>query len=185
MVARRFNLPYTVGLVLAGTVLALFPGLSHLSLTKELVFDILLPPLIFEAAFQMEWKALRRDLPVTLNLATVGVLLVAGLTATGVHYLLGWEWQPAILLGVLISATDSVSVIATFKEAGVQGRLRMLVEAESLFNDGTAAVLFAVATAAMAGAQWTVGQIALSFLVTFVGGIFCGGVIGWKSPSAR
>ena len=177
MIARRLKLPYTVGLVLAGSTLVLFPGLTDLALTKDLVFNVLLPPLIFEAAFQMEWSALCRDLPVTLVLATLGVLFAASLIAFGVHFLLGWEWQPAILLGVLISATDPVSVIATFKEAGVQGRLRMLVESESLFNDGTAAVLFTIALAAMSGTTITAGHVATSFLITFLGGILCGGVI--------
>jgi CPA1 family monovalent cation:H+ antiporter len=179
MMARRFKLPYTVGLVLAGTVLAVFPNVANLTLTKELVFTVFLPPLIFEAAFQMDWSTLRRDLPVTLTLATLGVLLAAGLTAAGIHFLLGWEWQTAVLLGVLISATDPVSVIATFKETGVPGRLRLLVEAESLFNDGTAAVLFSVALAAISGAALTGWQVTFSFLVTFGGGILCGGLIGW------
>lgn len=179
MMARRFRLPYTVGLVLAGTALAAFPGIAGLSLTKEMVFTVFLPPLIFEAAFQMEWKEMRRDLPVTLTLATVGVVLSAGLISAGIHYLLGWEWQPAILVGVLISATDPVSVIASFKEAGVQGRLRMLVETESLFNDGTAAVLFTVALAALSGGKLSGWQIASSFLINFVGGILCGGLIAW------
>jgi len=134
ILARRIKLPYTVGLVLAGIALAAFPHLAELTLTKELLFTVFLPPLIFEAAFQMNWKEMRRDLPFTLTLATLGVVLATALTAAGIHYLLGWEWQPSILLGVLISATDPVSVIATFKESGVQGRLRLLVETESLFN---------------------------------------------------
>ena len=141
------------------------------------MFTVLLPPLIFEAAIQMEWSALRGDLPVTLTLATVGVLAASGLTAAGIHFLLGWEWPPAVLLGVLISATDPVSVIAAFKEAGVQGRLRMLVEAESLFNDGTAAVLFTLALAFLSGGKLTPLQVTSTFLITFVGGILCGGSI--------
>jgi CPA1 family monovalent cation:H+ antiporter len=179
ILARRFKLPYTVGLVLAGIGLAFFPGVPPLALTKELVFTIFLPPLIFEAAFQMHWRELRRDLPVTMTLATLGVLLAAGFTAVGIHFLLGWPWEAAVLLGVLISATDPVSVIATFKEAGVQGRLRLLVETESLFNDGTAAVLFTVALTVLGGASMTPSQVVTSFLVTFAGGILCGGLIGW------
>ena len=165
--------------MLAGWVLAAFPHLTNLTLTKELVFTVFLPPLIFEAAFQMNWKELRRDLPVTFLLATLGVLLATVLTAFGIHFLLGWEWQPAILLGVLISATDPVSVIATFKEAGVQGRLRLLVETESLFNDGTAAVLFTIALAALSGSTVSPWQVSASFLVTFLGGTVCGGLVGW------
>ena len=179
MTARRFKLPYMVGLVLAGIVVAAFPNLSNLTLTKELVFTVFLPPLIFEAAIQMEWKALRRDLPPILTLATLGVVLAAGLTAAGVHFLLGWEWPPALMIGVLISATDPVSVIATFKEAAVEGRLRMLVEAESLFNDGTVAVLFSVGLILIGGSVLTPWQVASSFLATFVGGIVCGGSIAW------
>jgi NhaP-type Na+/H+ or K+/H+ antiporter len=82
---------------------------------------------------------------VILTLATVGVLLSAAVTAAGMHYLAGWGWQSAILFGVLIAATDPVSVIATFKEAGVHGRLRLLMEAESLFNDSAVAVAFSLA----------------------------------------
>jgi CPA1 family monovalent cation:H+ antiporter len=177
IVARRMKLPYTVGLVLTGAAVAAFPNLTNLSLTKELVFTVFLPPLIFEAAFQMNWKELRRDLPVTFLLATLGVVIAAAVTAGGTHALLGWEWQPAVLLGVLISATDPVSVIATFKEAGVEGRLRMLVETESLFNDGTAAVLFTIALAALSGATVSATQMSSAFLLTFVGGIVCGGAV--------
>ena len=177
ILARRVKLPYTVGLVLAGTTLTTFPHLAALTLTKELVFTVFLPPLIFEAAFQMNWKEIRRDLPVTLTLATLGVVAATGVTSAGIHYLLGWEWQPAILLGVLISATDPVSVIATFKESGVQGRLQMLVETESLFNDGTAAVLFTIALAALSGTSVSLWQVSSSFLVTFLGGCLCGGLL--------
>ncbi|HLJ56782.1 MAG TPA: sodium:proton antiporter [Chthonomonadaceae bacterium] len=179
MTVRRLRMPYTVGLVAAGLMLALFPALGRLTLTRELVFKVFLPPLIFEAAIQMEWPKLRRDLPVTLVLATAGVLVAAGITAAGVRYLLHWDWPAAILFAAMISATDPASVIATFKDAGVTGRVRMLVEAESLFNDGTAAVLFSVALAATAGAGLMAQQIAGAFLLSFAGGCVCGGVIAF------
>src|SRR5437870_3716011 len=138
IVARYFRVPYTVGLVLAGTALAFSPITVELRLTKTLIFTAFLPPLVFEAAFYMPWPEFRRDLPVLLTLATVGVLLSAALTAAGMHYLIGWEWIAALLFGVLISATDPVSVIATFKQAGLKGRLCLLVAGERLLNDGTA-----------------------------------------------
>src|SRR6185503_17262816 len=124
MVVRRLKVPYTVGLMLTGIVLAVSPFPSDdISITKDLIFTIFLPPLIYEAAIYIKWHELRRDLPVILTLATVGVLLSAAVMAAGMHYLAGWGWQSAILFGVLIAATDPVSVIATFKEAGVHGRL--------------------------------------------------------------
>jgi CPA1 family monovalent cation:H+ antiporter len=83
----------------------------------------------------------------------------------------------ALLFGALIAATDPVSVIATFKEAGVHGRLRLLVEAESLFNDGTAAVAFSVAVAALTGSSLSVGGVAKTLGVGVAGGILCGGLM--------
>jgi CPA1 family monovalent cation:H+ antiporter len=180
MLARRLRLPYTVGLVVAGAAVALSRLPVEVTLTKDLIFTAFLPPLIFEAAFQMHWKELKKDLPVTLTLATVGVVLSAGLVTMGILWLLHWPWQAALLLGVLISATDPVSVIATFKAAGVHGRLGLLVEAESLFNDGTAAVLFGVALAAVGAgaASVTAGGVVVSFLITVLGGILCGALVG-------
>ncbi len=177
MLARRLRLPYTVGLVLAGIAFALHPLGGEFHLTKQLIFNALLPPLIFEASLQIRWKELQKDLPVTVTLATLGVLLSAAVITLGMHFILGWEWTSGILFAVLISATDPVSVIATFKELGIKNRMQLLVEAESLFNDGTAAVLFAVALAATAGGTVTVVHFGTSFLVTIIGGIVCGAVI--------
>ena len=175
MVVRRLKVPYTVGLMLTGIVLAVSPFPSDdIGMTKDLIFNIFLPPLIYEAAIYIKWHELRRDLPVVLTLATVGVLLSAAVMAAGMHYLAGWGWQSAILFGVLIAATDPVSVIATFKEAGVHGRLRLLVEAESLFNDSTAAIAFSIAVAFAMGGGMTVSSTLMTLVITVVGGILCG-----------
>jgi len=177
MVARRLRLPYTVGLVIAGGALALLPVSTGVELTKDLVFKTFLPPLIFEAALYISWQELRKDLLVILVLATLGVLLSAGVTATGMHFIVGWPWQAAILLGTLIAATDPVSVIALFKELNVHGRLRLLVEAESLFNDATAAVLFGIALTIATGGPIATPTVAGTFFVTVIGGIICGGLV--------
>ncbi|BDI28059.1 sodium/hydrogen exchanger [Capsulimonas corticalis] len=177
-VSQRLRLPYTVGLVLAGVVMALTSATSQVHLTKHLIFNAFLPPLIFEAAYFIPWTELRRDFSPITVLATVGVLIAAAVTAAGMHFGAQWSWPSALLFGVLISATDPVSVIATFKDAGVHGRLRLLVEAESLFNDGTAAVLFAVVSAALLGAGMSAGAVVLSFVVTVVGGVLCGALVG-------
>ena len=174
MVARRLRVPYSVGLVVAGIALSFLPVAPEIELTKEIIFTAFLPPLIFEAALQIRWKELRRDLPVISTLATVGVLLSAGVTAAGMHYFAAWEWSSASLFGVLIAATDPVSVIATFKEAGVRGRLRLLVEAESIFNDGTAAVAFGVVLIFATGGEIGFFGIVQNLFLTVFGGILCG-----------
>jgi monovalent cation:H+ antiporter, CPA1 family len=187
MAARRLRLPYTVALVLAGVVMAVTSLVPGVTLTKELIFTAFLPPLVFEAAFNIPWSELRRDLPVILVLATVGVAISAALTSVGMRTLLGWPWAAAVLFGILIAATDPVSVIATFKETGLRGRVRLLVEAESLFNDGTAAVAFTVALAAIQGGGASASGVGLALLVTIGGGIFAGlavaGVVLWLAGS--
>ncbi len=179
MVARRLRIPYISGLVAAGIGLAFLPLPLDIPLTKELVFYTLLPPLIFEAAFYIPWKELKTDLPVITAFATTGLLLSAALTAAGMHYAAGWEWPPCLVFGALIAATDPVSVIATFKEAGVHGRLRLLVEAESLMNDGTAAVVFTIAAVIAGGSTVSATSACLMFLTTAFGGIACGLVVGY------
>ena len=179
MIARRMNLPYTVGLVFAGLGIAFMALPIETGLTKDLIFKAFLPPLIFEAAFLIPWKELRRDLPVILVLATLGVLISSSIVIAGVYYGLHWPWQAALLFGVLISATDPVSVIATFKAVRAEKRLALLVESESLFNDGTAAVLFTIALAAVTSdSAINPHGIALSFFFTVFGGIACGAIVG-------
>jgi CPA1 family monovalent cation:H+ antiporter len=181
MVARRVHVPYTVGLVLAGMALYFLPLGLTLHLSKELIFSVFLPPLVFEAALSIRWSDMRRDLAVVGLLASAGVVVAAVLTAAGMHEFAAWDWPAAVLFGVLIAATDPVSVIATFREARVHGRLSLLVEAESLLNDGTAAVLFTVALAVAQGGTATPWHVAQSLLIAVGGGVLCGAVTGWAA----
>jgi CPA1 family monovalent cation:H+ antiporter len=177
MLARKFRLPYTVGLTLAGIGVALAHFSLHVELTRELIFKALLPPLIFEAALQIQWKQLRADAGIIVLMATLGVILAAILTAAGLHYVASWPWAISVPLALLISATDPVSVIVTFKEAGVKGRLRLLIESESLLNDGTVAALYAVVLVVTAGGDVSPGDVAARFFGTVIGALLCGAVI--------
>jgi monovalent cation:H+ antiporter, CPA1 family len=180
MLVRRLHLPYSVGLVLAGISFSFLASsrFPDSPLNKDLVYNVLLPPLIFEAAFHMRWDQVRRDFAVVQTLAVLGVLLPAGVTAAGMHFLLHWEWISGLLFGTLIAATDPVSVLATFKEAGITGRFRHLMEAESLFNDGTAAAAFRVTVAFVAGTHVGLIDVLRISGVVILGSIFCGLLIG-------
>ena len=144
---RRIGLPYTTGLVVAGLGLGLSGYSGRISLTPDLVFTFLLPPLIFEAALHLGWKQARREAPLVLTLAFVGTFLSATVAALGMHWLAGWGWMASALFGALIGATDPVSVIALMKDQNAAQRLRFIMESESLVNDGAAAVLFSLALA--------------------------------------
>lgn len=177
MITRRVRLPYSVGLVAAGLGIALLAPGRVPPLSRDLIFFIFLPPLVFEAAIQIPWKPFRRELPLLSVLVTIGVVLAAAVVAGGMHWLAGWSWIGAGLFGVLIAATDPVSVIAMFKQTHVDRRLHLLVEAESLLNDGTAAVGFAVLLAIATGGSAGPGDIALRLVGTVLGGVACGAAV--------
>ena len=174
ILTRRLGLPYIVGLLVAGFLIALLPNGPDLPLSQSLIFNIFLPPLVFEGALQLDWRRFRHELPLTVTLALLGVAIAAVVVASGMHWIIGWSWIGALLFGVLIAATDPVSVIASFREMGCQPRVSMVVEAESLLNDGVAAVGFAVLSAIAAGASPSAGNVIPAFLWTLGGGVAIG-----------
>jgi len=174
VVCRRFGWPYAVGLAAAGIGIAYLPNAPTIPLSRDLIFNVFLPPLVFEAALQLGWSSFRRELPVTLMLAFVGVAIAAAVVAVGMHWIIGWGWIGAALFGVLIAATDPVSVIASFRELKVEHRLSMLVESESLLNDGVAAVAFVVLVGIATGTSSGPAAAFISFLWTMGGGAAIG-----------
>ncbi len=175
---RRIRLPYTVALVLVG----LFISLEHIlvfEVTPELILALFLPPLIFEAAFHLEFSSLRDNLLPILVLAVPGVMLsaliIAGIVSVGVGLSLG----VAVVFGALISATDPVAVVALFRTLGVPRRLAVAVEGESLFNDGTAIVIFHLALIAVATGSFSVVEGVADFLLVSLGGLGVGMALGW------
>ena len=147
IVARRLKLPYTVGLVVVGAALKFSRLDLGEHLTHDLIFDLILPPLLFEAALALSWRELKRDLVLILVFSTIGALAAAFFVAKGMTTLLGWPFASALVFGALIAATDPVATIAMFKDNASHGRLRLIVESESLMNDGAAAVIFVASLA--------------------------------------
>jgi CPA1 family monovalent cation:H+ antiporter len=178
VVGRRFRFPYTVALVLAGLALSLGSALK-VELTPQLILSLFLPPLVFEAAFHLNLTELGRNLKLVLLLAVPGVLIqmliVAGLmTGSG-----GLGLSTALIFGALIAASDPVSVLAIFRRIGVPKRLEILLEGESLLNDGTAIVLFNLALAAAVSGVFSLGQGLVDFAVNAGGGVLLGAALGW------
>jgi monovalent cation:H+ antiporter, CPA1 family len=190
LAARPVTLPYTVGLVIVGVVLALSKADFGLPLTRDFIFDLILPPLLFEAAITLSWPELRRDILPIFVLSTFGTIVSAGVVAWAMAWLLGWPMSSALVFGALIAATDPVAIIAMFKDNKVKGRLHLLVESESLFNDGAAAVLFVMALAwsqSAETAQTSIGMIGAMVLIVAGGiaiGALCGGaalIVAWRT----
>lgn len=178
ILARRLRLPYTVGLVVTGAILAVSHIDIGIALTHAFIYDVALPPLLFEAALFIHWHELRRDAVPVLTLATIGTVISGAAVTAGMVWLLHWPLPAALTFGVLIAATDPVAVIAMFKDTGVHGRLRLLVESESLLNDGVAAVLFGLVLSWVGGAEITGLAGAAKLIVTAGGGVLVGVVCG-------
>jgi len=179
IVAHRLRVPYTVGLVLIGLVLTLSVQLN-VRVAPNLILALLVPPLIFEAAFHLNFNHLRENLVPILVLAVPGVilttLLVSGIVAWGT----GLALPLALVFGALVSATDPVSVVALFRTMGVPRRLIVLLEGESLFNDGTAIVVYDLVLAlALSGlASFNLAYSLLDFARVAGGGLVVGLVLG-------
>jgi CPA1 family monovalent cation:H+ antiporter len=145
--ARRIRLPYTVALVAFGIVAGAVAQPLRVEITPELVLVVLLPALIFEASYQTDFAKLRPSLGGVALLAGPGVFVSAALIALALHFGAGLAAPEAFVVGAMLSATDPAAVIATFKRLSSPRRLSTLVEAESVFNDGTGIVVFAIAAA--------------------------------------
>jgi CPA1 family monovalent cation:H+ antiporter len=186
ILVRRFRLPYTVGLVSIGLLIsAIFEPLDN-PISPDIILSLLVPPLIFEAAFHLRLDDLRRDLGLILLLAVPGVILTTIVVGGLVSWGIGIDIKLAMVFGALIAATDPVAVVALFRRLGVPKRLQVLLEGESLFNDGTAIVMFnimlAIAGLAAHGsslsAEAGLGDWIAEFLKVAGGGVLAGIVLG-------
>ncbi|MFQ6096568.1 MAG: cation:proton antiporter [Armatimonadota bacterium] len=141
IIARRLKVPYTVALVLAGLGISLFGVHLQVELDEQLLMHLLLPALLFEGSTNLNAVALRREAVPILVLAVPGTLVCMLIVGSVVHYLFALHWAVALLFGAVIAPTDPIAVLATFRQLGIAKRLSVIVEGESLFNDGVAIVI--------------------------------------------
>lgn len=185
IVARWMKVPYTVALVIAGMVLGATHPIEPPRLTRELLFSIVLPGLLFEAAFNMDVDMFLRNKVTITALAIPGVIvaiLLAGagtaLAISGFSPNIGFTLQQGLVFGALVAATDPIAVVAIFRELHVPPRLAALVEGESLMNDGTSIVLLSLLLAVVAGTVSSTNELVVQFVVVVGGGAFLGFALG-------
>ncbi|MBN2388089.1 MAG: Na+/H+ antiporter [Anaerolineales bacterium] len=179
ILARRLHMPYTVGLVTVGILLAFLYQEFHFDVNPDLILGIFVPPLIFEAAFHLSFQDLRRNVVPILTLAVAGVLVTTFLVGGVVTLGTGLPFAYAILFGAMISATDPIAVISLFRTLGVPKRLQLLIEGESLFNDGTAIVLFGLAISMVDSGSFSIISGLANFLRIAGLGVIIGLLLGW------
>src|SRR5487761_261373 len=189
LVAARLKVPYTVALVIGGLAIVFLHRLPVLEsvmqgqrpnwLTPDVVLILFLPPLLFEGSIKVRLRYLRENLTPILLLANVGVLAATVITGFAIHWVFALPILVALVFGSIISATDPISVISVFQEMGVDRRLSMIVEGESLFNDGTAVVLFAILVAGISSGKLNVTTGVVQFLVVVLGAAALGFFLGY------
>ncbi|MBC7969357.1 MAG: sodium:proton antiporter [Verrucomicrobia bacterium] len=178
LVSRRLRIPYVTGLVVAGLAITeLLP--RKIGLDSALILNLFLPILLFEAAINTDISRLRSTIKPVAVLAGPGVVIASGVTATLLKFGLGLPWVSALLVGIILAITDTVSVIAVFKEVTVPARLITIVEGESLFNDGIALVLFSLILKVNTTASLTVADGIRELLVVILGGGLVGLALGY------
>ncbi len=190
ILAKRLRAPYTVALVAGGLMLSALrlPHLSPLDpgqrpdwLTPDVILIVFLPALVFEGSVKLNVRDLLRSSAPLLLLANLGVLLAALVSGYLVHWTVGLPLEIALLFGAIISATDPISVLAIFKNLRMDKRLSLLVEGESLLNDGTAAALFQIVLAGIISGHVSISKGIGQFLFAVIGGAGLGSLLGYAA----
>src|SRR3954452_24738212 len=177
--ARRLDVPYPILLVLGGSVIGFAPGVPDVQLQPGLVLLIVLPPLLFHAAYFASLRELRANArAISLN-ASALVLLTMSAVAVVIHAAVpGLPWAAAFALGAIVSPTDPLAATTIARRLGVPHRLIVLVEGESLINDGTALVAYRTAVVALGG-SFSLLHATGDFVVNVAGGVAVGIVVGY------
>ncbi|MBZ5680203.1 MAG: Na+/H+ antiporter [Acidobacteriia bacterium] len=190
LLAKYLRIPYTVAFVLGGLLLSLLrlPFLSPLQpdqrphwLTPDVILILFLPALVFEGSVKIDLRDLLRDSAPLLVLANVGVLLATLVTGSLIHWMIGVPILIALLFGAIISATDPISVLAIFKDLRMNKRLSVIIEGESLLNDGTAVVVFQILLTGVIAGGLSAGNGLGQFVLAVVGGTALGSVLGYAA----
>lgn len=178
-IADKVRLPYPILLISAGIAVGFIPTLPNIELNPEVVFLIFLPPLLYDAAFNISFRQFRT------NINTIGTLAISlvFITATGIavtaHYLIpGMTWPLSFVLGAILSATDAVAAMSITKGLGLSHKTNTILEGESLVNDASALVAYRFAVAAVTGTAFVFWKASLEFVVLMVGGFFVGFFMG-------
>ncbi len=178
-VAGKIKLPYPVLLISAGIAIGFIPGLPHVELAPEVVLLIFLPPLLYDAAFNISFPDFRTHINTISTLAISLVFMTTSSIAAVAYFLIpGMTWPLAFVLGAILSATDAVAAISITKGLGLSHKTTTILEGESLVNDASALVAYRFAVAAVTGTAFVLWEACLEFLLLIGGGALVGVIMG-------
>lgn len=178
-IADKIKLPAPVLLLLVGMIMGFLPAMPDIELNPEIVMLLFLPPLLYDAAFNISFKDFKTNIH-TINTLAVGLVFITTVgIAVVAHYLIpGMSWPLAFVLGAILSATDAVAAIGITKGLGLPHKTVAILEGESLVNDASALIAYRFAIAAVTGIAFVWWKASLQFLLVLGGGFLVGMITG-------
>ena len=185
-IARGLGIAYPIFLVIGGILLGLVPGIPRIAIEPNLIFLIVLPPLLYIAAYFTPVRSLRANLGTISSLA-VGLVFATALTVAVVAHALipGIPWSVAIALGAIVAPPDAIAATAIASRLGLPRQIVTILEGESLLNDATALTIYGIAVAAAAGGAFSPTTAVTTFAVALLGGCVIGVAVGWVIAEIR
>ena len=176
--ADKIKIPYPVLLIVAGIAVGFVPVLPDIEINPDVVLLIFMPPLLYDAAFNISFKEFRANINTISTLAITLVFLKASGIAVAAHYMIpGMTWPLSFVLGAILSATDAVAALSITKGLGLSHKTNTILEGESLVNDASALVAYRFAVAAVTGVAFVFWKASLQFLILMAGGVLVGIII--------
>jgi CPA1 family monovalent cation:H+ antiporter len=179
VITQLFHLPYNVALVLGGLLASILSSISIPPFTPEFFLILLLPPVIFQSASHVHLNDLKKDSMIIFGYALIGTFLSSILIGYLAHLLFGLSQLEGLLLGTIVSPTDPISVIETLKSLGVDKRLTLIIDGESLFNDGVAVVMFTAIVKSFSTGVFILSNVIVGIIYSVVIGVVVGSITGY------
>lgn len=178
-VADKIRLPYPILMVTAGIAVGFIPGMPKIEIDPDVVFLLFLPPMLYDAAFNISWTEFKKNINTISSLAFALVFLTAsGIAITAYFVIPGMTWPLAFVLGAILSATDAVAATSITKGLGLSHKTLTILEGESLINDASGLIAYRLSVAAVAGSSFVFWKAGLQFLLLIGGGFAVGWVLG-------
>ncbi|MFQ6603071.1 Na+/H+ antiporter [Flavobacterium sp. C3NV] len=176
--AQKIKLPYPILLVIAGIAIGFIPSMGEIEINPEIIFLLFLPPLLYDASFNISTKDFKTNINTISTLAISLVFLTTiGIAVVARYMIPGMTWPLAFVLGSILSATDAVAAISITKGLNLSHKTLTILEGESLINDASALVAYRFAVAAVMGSAFIIWKAALHFVLLLGGGFLVGFVM--------
>lgn len=178
-IAGRIKVPVPMLLLIVGIIIGFIPAMPEIEINPEIIMLLFLPPLLYDAAFNISFKDFKTNFN-TISTLAVGLVFMttAGIAVLAYYMIPGMTWPLAFVLGAILSATDAVAAIGVTKGLGLPHRTVTILEGESLINDASALVAYRFAVAAVTGVAFVTWKASLQFLIVLSGGFLIGLVVG-------